>query len=209
VSKPDQRKDDGMIAASTQTGGTASAEEIIARCQKGDRRAFDALYLAHRRQVSALLYRMVGTSELEDAIQDVFFEVWRSIHRFRAESKLSTWLYRLTVNVALRRLRTRKRRQPPVAGDPDTLPLGETPERAVRRALALRRVQTILDELPPKKRVVFVLHEIEGLDVSEIAEIVGAPRVTVRTRLHYARKEFYARVEKDPSFDQGFGEEGP
>jgi RNA polymerase sigma-70 factor (ECF subfamily) len=110
----------------------------------------------------------------------------------------------LTVHVALRRLRTRKRREPPSAGDPDTLPFGDTPERALRRSLALARVQHILDQMPPKKRVVFVLHEIEGLDVPEIAELVGAPRVTVRTRLHYARKEFFRRAEADAAFDPGF-----
>ena len=183
--------------------------DIIARCQKGDRGAFDTLYAAHRRQVAALLYRIVGPGDMEDAIQDVFFEVWKSIGRFRAESKLSTWLHRLTVNVALRRLRTKKRREPDNAGDPDLIPIGETPERALRRKMALRNVQRVLDQMPPKKRIVFVLHEVEGLDVAEIAEIVGAPRVTVRTRLHYARKDFYARVENDPSFDPGFGGEGP
>ena len=178
--------------------------DVITRCQGGDPRAFDELYLLHRRQVAAQLHRLVGSTDLEDAIQEVFFEVWRSIHRFRSESKLSTWLYRVTVHVALRRLRTRKRREPQSAGDPDALPFGDTPERALRRRVALRNVHRILDQMSAKKRVVFVLHEIEGLDVGEIAELVGAPRVTVRTRLHYARKEFFRRVAADPQFDAGF-----
>src|SRR2546429_8911851 len=100
---------------------TPASDDVVARCQRGDRRAFDELYLAYRRQVAAQLYRLIGPADLEDSVQEVFFEVWRSIGRFRAESKLSTWLYRLTVNVALRRLRTRKRREPQSAGDPDDL----------------------------------------------------------------------------------------
>jgi RNA polymerase sigma-70 factor (ECF subfamily) len=206
--REDAKKDGAESMVTAAAPPLAGIGDIITRCQQGDRSAFDALYLSHRRQVAALLYRLVGPAELEDTIQDVFFEVWKSIHRFRAESKLTTWLHRLTVNVALRRLRTKKRREPQTAGDPDLLPFGETPERALRRKMALRNVQRVLDEMPPKKRVVFVLHEIEGLDVAEIAEIVGAPRVTVRTRLHYARKEFFKRAESDPSFDPGFGE-GP
>ncbi|HJZ87824.1 MAG TPA: sigma-70 family RNA polymerase sigma factor [Polyangia bacterium] len=196
-----------MVAAAA-VGAPSSAEDVVARCKSGERRAFEELYFAYRRQVAAQLYRLIGPADLDDAVQEVFFEVWRSIGRFRAESKLSTWLYRLTVNVALRRLRTRKRREPPNAGDPDALPFGDTPERALRRKLALRRVQCILDQMAPKKRIVFVLHEIEGLEVAEIADIVRAPRVTVRTRLHYARKEFFRRTEADPAFDPDFEKEG-
>jgi RNA polymerase sigma-70 factor (ECF subfamily) len=177
--------------------------DLVLRCQRGDRGAFDELYLSHRRQVAAQLYRLIGPSDLEDSIQEVFFEVWRSIGRFRAHAKLSTWLYRLTVHVALRRLRTRKRREPPIEGDPDALPAAETPERTLEHKRALARVQHVLDQMAPKKRVVFVLAEVEGLEVAEIAELVGAPRVTVRTRLHYARKEFHRRAEDDPGFDHG------
>ncbi len=65
----------------------------------------------------------------------------------------------------------------------------------------MRAVYRILDELSPKKRVVFVLHEIEGREPKEIAGIVGAPVLTVRTRLHYARKEFFERARRDAAFD--------
>ena len=62
-------------------------------------------------------------------------------------------------------------------------------------------VYRILDEIPPKKRMVFILHEIEGREPKEIAGIVGAPVLTVRTRLHYARKEFFERAKSEPAFD--------
>jgi len=69
---------------------TPAADDVVVRCQHGDRRAFDELYLAYRRQVAAQLYRLIGPIDLDDSVQEVFFEVWRSIGRFRAQSKLST-----------------------------------------------------------------------------------------------------------------------
>src|SRR5262249_9732958 len=147
-------------SAAPPLSALALPEETILRCQKGDRRAFDELYFAYRRQVAAQLYRLIGASDVEDSVQEVFLEVWRSIGRFRLQSKFSTWLYRLTVHVALRRLRTRKRREPPAAGDPDELPTEDTPERALGRKDAIHHAFRILEQMSPKKRIVFVLHEI-------------------------------------------------
>jgi RNA polymerase sigma-70 factor (ECF subfamily) len=105
------------------------------------------------------------------------------------------------VNVALQRLRKRKRLAEVPGDDLPEAQSGETPERGLDTRRRLAAVYRILDELSPKKRVVFVLHEIEGREPREIASIVGAPVLTVRTRLHYARKEFYARAAEDPRLD--------
>jgi RNA polymerase sigma-70 factor, ECF subfamily len=170
--------------------------ELLRRCRAGERAAFDQFYRDHRRMVAANLFRVLGDrSDLDDLVQEVFVIAFRGMDRFRGDSKLSTWLYRICVNVALGRLRTRSRKPPPL---PTPDPLGdrasdpnESPERLLLRREDVQRVYRALDELAPKKRVVLVLHEIDGLDIKEIAEIVGAPLVTVRTRLHYARKDFY------------------
>src|SRR3954468_22655412 len=145
-----------------------------------------------------------GRGDLEDVLQEVFIEVFRSIGRFRGDAKITTWLYRVCVNVALQRLRKRKRRAEVSSDDvaehaPD-LQSAETPERQLDNMRRLDAVYRILDELSPKKRVVFILHEIEGREPKEIAGIVGAPVLTVRTRLHYARKEFFERASRDPAF---------
>ncbi len=178
--------------------------ELVARCQAGERAAQDELYRGHRRLVAGNLYRVLGSpSELEDLVQEVFVIAFRGIARFRGESRLTTWLYRIAVNVALQRLRTRGRRR-------EMLPLDEqdggstddTPEAELLRRHQIAAVYRLLDKLSPKKRVVLVLHEIEGLDVAEIAGIVGSPQVTVRTRLHYARKEFYRMAAADPDLDE-------
>ncbi len=116
---------------------------------------------------------------------------------------MSTWLYRVCINVALQRLRKRRRLAEVPADDVAESVTEETPERGLDTRRRLDAVYRILDHLSPKKRVVFVLHEIEGREPKEIAQLVGAPVLTVRTRLHYARKEFYARASNDPGLDGG------
>lgn len=176
--------------------------ELVRRCVAGDRSAFEHFYQGHRRMVAANLYRVLGErSELDDLVQEVFVIAFRGMERFRGDAKLSTWLYRICVNVALGKLRTRARKPPPVSsaetpeGGVEDSP--ESPERLMQRREDVARVYRALDKLAPKKRVVMVLHEIEGMDIKEIAAIVQAPLVTVRTRLHYARKEFYQLIAAD------------
>ena len=174
-------------------------QRLIERCCAGDSAAQRELYDLHRRQVTAALYRVMNDrTDLDDLVQEVFAIAFRGLPRFRGDAKLSTWLHRICINVALGRIRSKKRRPPPrlmeqpvvenIANSP------ETPERAMQRTQAKERVRRILDAMPEKKRVVLQLHEIEGLDLKQIAYIVGANPVTVRTRLFYARKEFYKRA---------------
>ncbi|HEY1584863.1 MAG TPA: sigma-70 family RNA polymerase sigma factor [Polyangia bacterium] len=183
--------------------GPAAQPDLVARCQRGEKEALGELYRLYRAEVARNLHRMLGPGrgDLEDVLQEVFIEVFRSIARFRGDAKITTWLYRVCVNVALQRLRKRKRRAE-VSGDTVTERVtDETPERELDNRRRLDAVYRILDELSPKKRVVFILHEIEGREPKEIASIVGAPVLTVRTRLHYARKEFYARAASDVRLD--------
>jgi len=177
----------------------AEEQELVRACRAGTRAAHEEFYRRYRRQVAAALYRVLNDrNELEDLVQEVFVIAFRGLDKFRGDARVSTWLYRICVNVALGRIRTRVRKPPPVlVADPlderaDESP--DTPERELQRSRARERVHRLLAELPPKKRIVLYLHEIEGLDLKEIAAIVGAHPVTVRTRLFYARKEFYKRA---------------
>jgi RNA polymerase sigma-70 factor (ECF subfamily) len=193
---------------------TPIAEEALARlidrCRQGEREALGEFYRTYRQEVTRNLYRVLGPSrgDLEDVLQEVFIEVFRSIARFRGDSKVSTWLYRVCVNVALQRLRKRRRLAEVSADELSEPASSATPERALDNRRRLDAVYRVLDELSPKKRVVFILHEIEGREPREIASIVGAPVLTVRTRLHYARKEFYAKVAVDARFDGPRGDGG-
>ncbi len=137
-------------------------------------------------------------------MQEVFVIAFRGLERFRGDARLSTWLYRICVNVALGKIRTRKRRPPPIgvddldatSADPSLVERPEMPDRTLERREEQARVYRALDTLPPK-RIVLYLHEIEGLDLKEIAYLVDSNPVTVRTRLFYARREFYAAVVAD------------
>ena len=178
-------------------------EALVERCRRSERDALGQFYRAFRPDVARNLYRVLGPhrDDLDDAVQEVFIEVFRSITRFRGEARVSTWLYRVCVNVALQRLRKRRRLAEISSEDVASDPRDErTPHRSLEVNERMQAVYRILDHLAPKKRVVFILHEIEGREPKEIAGIVGAPVLTVRTRLHYARKEFYERAARDAVF---------
>jgi RNA polymerase sigma-70 factor (ECF subfamily) len=202
---------------SAAPAGSADEAELIARCRADERPAQDELYNRYRRQVAANLYRVLGDrTDLEDLVQEVFVIAFRGLDRFRGDARLSTWLYRICVNVALGRIRTRKRR-PAAYGvddldtaaiDPSLIERPETPDRSLERRQDQERVYRALDTLAPKKRIVLYLHEIEGLDLKEIAYLVDSNPVTVRTRLFYARRDFYKVIageapDKDDKDDGG------
>ena len=180
--------------------------ELVARCRAGVRAAHDEFYLRFRRNVAANLYRVLGDhTDLDDLVQDVFVIAFRGLETFRGDARLSTWLYRICINVALGKIRSRTRRPPPlavadVAEISDARPGAdrpETPERALERAQERARVYRALEQLAPKKRIVLYLHEIEGLDLKDIAYLVDSNAVTVRTRLFYAKREFYKLLAEE------------
>jgi RNA polymerase sigma-70 factor (ECF subfamily) len=177
-------------------------DDIVARCQRGDASAFRVLFTRHRVDVARLVFRMVGPrSDLEDLIQEVFLQVYKSLKDFKGQAKFSTWLHRVTVNVVLMERRAAKSR-PQLAAPPlsDLEPDGRIgPDEDATRHERARAFRRIIDRLGEKKRVVFVLHEIEGLPPAEIATIVGAPVLTVRTRLFYARRELAQLLKEEPS----------
>jgi RNA polymerase sigma-70 factor (ECF subfamily) len=140
---------------------------------------------------------------LEDLVQEVFLQVYRSIKDFRGQSRFSTWLYRLTVNVVL--MQRRAARSRPVlqatADDSFGADARELPDDQLARARRVAAFYRLLDRLSDKKRAVFVLHELEGLSPSEVAKVVGAPVLTVRTRLFYARRELLELLRDEPALE--------
>lgn len=188
------------------TAADLDETELVRRCKAGERAAQDELYHRFRRVVASNLYRVLGDrGELDDLVQEVFIIAFRGLATFRHEARLGTWLYRICVNVALGRIRTRARR-PVTANVPDleyaahsaTLAdRPEAPDRAVERRQVHERIYRALDQLAPKKRIVLYLHEIEGRDLKEISYLVDSNAVTVRTRLFYARRELYRILASD------------
>jgi RNA polymerase sigma-70 factor (ECF subfamily) len=137
----------------------------------------------------------IRDSDREDACQDVFIAVYRSLPSFRGDSQLSTWIYRITSRTTSRLIQKKRLRQaiatlldgqPPPQSGPD-------PSEETARALVLERM---LERLNPKKRAVLVLFELEGVPVEEISRIVGCPTNTVWSRLHHARLELTKMAER-------------
>jgi RNA polymerase sigma-70 factor (ECF subfamily) len=177
---------------------------LIARAQEGEPAAFQQLFVRHRNDVTRIVFRMLGPSaDVEDVVQDVFLNVYRSLPSFRGESKFSTWLYRLATNVTrmhLRRGRSRPRFadvEVPEAPRDDAPP--DSPDEQIDRAERVRALYRLLDHLSEKKREGLILHDLEGVPAKEIADMAGIPVLTVRTRLFYARKELYAALAEEPS----------
>jgi RNA polymerase sigma-70 factor (ECF subfamily) len=178
-------------------------DRLIARAAAGETSAFRQLYEHHRGDVARLVYRMLGPrSDMEDVIQEVFVQVYKSLRDFRGQSKFSTWLHRVTVNVVLMYRRAAKSR-PVFADEPaaDTVIRSSeiAPDEDAERRERVRAFARLLGRLADKKRIVFILHELEGIAPGEIAKIVGAPVLTVRTRLFYARRELEAMLAEEPS----------
>lgn len=180
-------------------------EGLVTRAKDGDASAFREIFLRHRSDVARIVYRMIGpSSDVEDVVQDVFLHVYRSLPSFRGDSRFSTWLYRLSVNVT--RMHLRRARSRPKFSDVEVPegprhggPPAETPDIIVERSERVRTLYRLLETLSDKKREVLIMHDLEGVPAKDIADIVGAPVLTVRTRLFYARKELYAAMSQEGS----------
>lgn len=186
-----------------EEGVAPPVDALVRRAAAGDADAFRALFVRHRSDVARLVYRMLNApSDLDDVIQEVFVQVFRSLKDFRGQAKFTTWLHRVTVNVVLMHRRSARSRPVLTEEIPGELASDDTqslPDDEVERHERMRAFQRLLARLADKKRIVFVLHELEGLSPSEIAAAVGAPVLTVRTRLFYARRELEAMLSDEPT----------
>ena len=192
----------GAPRASLKELRVALDQELVARCKEGDRRAFRELFRLHRSDVARLVQRMLGrTSDVEDVVQEVFLQVHRSIGDFRGQARFSTWLYRVTVNVVLMHRRAARSRPTLVEQSEGHIPEDHAPlpDDEVAKNARMAAFQRLLNRLSEKKRTVFVLHELEGMAAAEIANVVEAPVLTVRTRLFYARRELADMLREEPS----------
>ena len=187
------------------------AAELIRRCQAGDEAAFGELFDLHHGDVRRIVLKMVGSGpDLDDLVQDVFLQVFRSIGHFQGNARFTTWLYRVSVNVVLMYRRAARSRPTLVAESLAHAPTDRalSPEEATARNKRIEAFYRLLDQLSEKKRTVFVLHELEGMAPAEIAKVVRAPLLTVRTRLFYARREIEKLLGSAPEL-AGILEQGP
>jgi len=149
--------------------------------------AFERLYRENERKVYALCLRMTSDATLaQELTQDVFVRAWQKLGSFRGESALSSWLYPMTVNVALSERRSRRRRTSRVFATDDLQPF-EKPEKPAPREAGFD-LEKAMAGLPPGARAVFVLHDVEGYKHGEIAQMLGMATGTSKAQLHRARR---------------------
>lgn len=170
--------------------------KLIRRAQSGDREAFSSLYETHRRKVYSICLRITREpSEAEDCAQEAFLQCFLRLSTFRGDSALSTWLYRLTVNVVLMRLRSNHNRPLSVELAPTGDSSGEVsylnllPVEDLHLSGAIDRIAIgrALRRLPPGYRTIFLLHDVEGMAHSEIARKLGCTIGNSKSQLHQAR----------------------
>ena len=161
-----------------------SDEELVRRFLRGDRAAFGALAQRHERRVYNLAYRMLGRPEdADDATQEVFVICLRKLGSFQGRSAFSTWLHRVALNVCYETLRKRSRER---VADQDEMEPPPDPDHA-DAAAAAADVHRALQLVPEEFRAVLVLHDLQGVPYEEIAQALGAPVGTVKSRLHRGR----------------------
>ena len=165
--------------------------QLTCKFASGDIQAFEELYYRHHRRVFNLCHRMTNNvAEAEDLTQEVFIHLYHKAGTFRGEAAFTTWLHRLTINMVLMHFRSNKvRRDQPTAD-------GVLPEAGIRNArnygpaLALDSLmlKQLIVQLPPGYRAAFILHDVEGYNHNETAQIMGISVGTTKSQLHKARK---------------------
>ena len=178
--------------------------DLILRWQAGDEAAFEELIKRHEGRVYRLLYRMMGNKEdAEDLTQETFLSLHRHGHRFRAEARFSTFVYRVAANAALNRRRSLGRGRARVdklkvrqeAGD-DLPSSPRNPEDSALGHELSGHVREALESLSPSLRMPVILYDIEGLAYGEIARVLGIAEGTVKSRIHRARQALREQLKE-------------
>jgi len=181
----------------------------VRMAQQGDPAAFETLYQLHARRVYALCLRMVGDPvDAEDLAQEAFLQLFRKIQTFRGESAFSSWLHRLTANVVLMSFRKKRPLTTPLdemmrVDEDNEVPRHEIGEPDLRLAGVCDRInlQAAIEQLPEGYRVMFLLHDVQGYEHNEIAQILDCSIGNSKSQLHKARKrlrELLRRAERRP-----------
>lgn len=181
------------VVPAAAADGDADDLRLVRAAAAGDARAFEQLYRRHVGRIRGLCWRLVNGDDkrADQATQDAFVRAWEKLGSFRGDSQFSTWLHRLTVNLVLGEYRLMKRwvtfeDVAEAAGDDgDGVPVDEHPQQRTADRMDLEKA---LVRLPPGARSVLLLHDVEGYQHEEIAELTGIAVGTSKAQLHRARK---------------------
>lgn len=177
---------------------TTPEAKLVARAATGDAQAFETIMRRHNQLLFRTARGILKSNEIaEETLQDAYLRAWQALREFRADAKLSTWLVRIVVNEALGRLRRKRAEIIPLEvamtmPDPEiqaalTASSHETPEHQTQRVQLRGILESRIDMLPDAFRTVFILRAVEEMEVPEVAQALGIPEATVRTRFFRAR----------------------
>jgi RNA polymerase sigma-70 factor (ECF subfamily) len=183
-----------MANATKMLKSGLSEAQTIERAKEGDAECFKALYDLHKRRVYSLCMRMIGHTETaEDLTQEAFLLLHRKIGSFRGDSAFSTWLHRLTVNIVLMHVRKKRFAEvsldEPVDSNDESGSLRDfgTQDQNLSGAIDRVTLERAVESLAPGYRIIFMLHDVEGYEHSEIAEMLGCSIGNSKSQLHKAR----------------------
>jgi len=178
--------------------------DLVERCRNNVPGAFEQLYRAHAPRLFGLACRMVGRNEAEDLLQDILLTAYRKLALFRGESSLGTWLFRLATNQCLDYLRSKRARFALLTDTMDEEPeTNRAAAGAILGVLDRMDLEKALESLPPGCRAVFVLHDVEGREHREIAELMGISDGTSKSQLHKARMRLRGLLAAHPAAPGG------
>jgi RNA polymerase sigma-70 factor (ECF subfamily) len=184
---------------------SADDHRLIAECLQGNTAAFGVLVRRYQDRLFHTIFRMVDNAEdAQDVVQEAFLSAYQSLDGFKGDSLFFTWLYRIAVNTAIslkRKQRATLRLDAGRNGDANLEPADPSdvgrPGHALEQAEQERRVHQALSRLSPEHRAVLVLKDMEGQKYETLADLLGVPIGTIRSRLHRARLELRELLEKE------------
>jgi RNA polymerase sigma-70 factor, ECF subfamily len=186
-----------MAAIEMQTNLEDADLMLVQRCQRNDPDACNQLFSFYQRRIFNTAYRILGEeASAEDALQETLINIYRGLARFRGDSKVSTWISRITINVCLGMLRRSKYRQFVDVEDECAreIPADATVYTDPLKYASSKELRALVKEsfqrMSEKQSIVVRLHDIEGHTIREIARIIKCPVGTVKSRLFYGREEF-------------------
>ena len=177
-------------------GGREAERLLLDRCRRGDEAAWAELFREHAPRLAAFLRGVLSRCDVDDLVQRVFLELLSSLDRFRGEASIATWLRRIAVHVAQKEARSFWRRRRKIDAWAFELDAAADPDATDRLAAReeLQRIAGALDQLDWRFRTVWVMRELEGMSVEDVAAALGERPATVRTRHHRARTRLCAAL---------------
>ena len=187
-----------------ETKAESKDHQLVARVQKGDKRAFDLLVFKYQFRLQAIVSRFIrDTDEVADVTQEAFIKAYRALPKFRGDSQFYTWLYRIAINTAKNYLVSKNRRPANTDidiedadqfADNDKLVDETSPENSMMKEELAKVIKDSLNQLTEDLRTALTLREFEGMSYEEIATIMDCPVGTVRSRIFRAREFIDERV---------------